>query len=286
VENWCPLPEKPKYPKDGLRPSFLFADKASIEKQVARLSAAINVPTISCDDNGDVEKDTRWKPFYQFHDVIDDLFPLVFVNSGPIVPLALTVCSHEKLELSVVNHLGLLFTWKGSDSKLKPILFAAHQDVVPAGSHAKWTHPPFEAHFDGKYIWGRGASDCKNNLIGVMSVAESLLSQNWKPKRTILFAFGFDEETGGERGAKRIALELEKRYGRHGIALVVNEGGMGVESYGDYVYALPAVAEKGYLDVYLTLEVIGGHSSRPPTHRQVKSPLVKAKLTASTAVLV
>jgi Gly-Xaa carboxypeptidase len=79
VETWCPLPEKPKYPNDGLRPSFLFADKASVERQVKRLSAAVDVPTVSYDDNGDVGKDKRWKPFYRFHEVLEDLFPLVLV---------------------------------------------------------------------------------------------------------------------------------------------------------------------------------------------------------------
>lgn len=174
--------------------------------------------------------------------------------------------SHDKLELSMVNRWGLLYTLQGSSKGLQPILFAAHQDVVPATSPDKWAHPPFKAHFDGQYVWGRGASDCKNNLIGVLSVVESLLSQNWKPKRTILLAFGFDEEVGGEKGAKNIAIELEKRYGKHGVAMIVDEGGMGVNAVGDYVYALPAVAEKGFLDVHLTLEVNGGHSSRPPAH--------------------
>jgi Gly-Xaa carboxypeptidase len=77
VETWCPLPEKPKYPNDGLKPSFLFADKASVDKQVKRLSAAVNVPTVSYDDNGDVGKDKRWQPFSKFHEVLEDLFPLV-----------------------------------------------------------------------------------------------------------------------------------------------------------------------------------------------------------------
>lgn len=165
-----------------------------------------------------------------------------------------------------MNSLGLLYTWKGSDDSLKPILFTAHQDVVPAGPPEKWTYSPFEAHFDGQFLWGRGSSDCKNNLVGLLSTAESLLSQKWKPRRTVIFAFGYDEETGGERGGAYLAKELEKRYGNDGIAMVMDEGGMGVESYGEYAYALPAVAEKGYLDVYLTLEVNGGHSSRPPPH--------------------
>jgi Gly-Xaa carboxypeptidase len=142
--------------------------------------------------------------------------------------------------LSVINDLGLLYTFKGSEKDLKPILFAAHQDVVPAGSPEKWTHPPFDANFDGKWLWGRGSSGCKNNLIGILSVVENLLEQNWQPKRTILLVFGYDEETGGARGAAIIAQELEKRYGRHGVAMVMDEGGMGGTALGRH--RIPALA--------------------------------------------
>jgi len=173
------------------------------------------------------------------------------------------------VKIDRVNKLGLLYTLEGTDSKLKPIMFTAHQDVVPATSPEQWTHPPFVPYYDGKFVWGRGASDCKNNLIGLLSVMEDLLSQHWRPKRTIILGFGFDEETGGVRGASYLAAELEKRYGKEGIVMIMDEGGMGLESYGHFVYALPAVTEKGFLNVILTLEVNGGHSSRPPEHTAI-----------------
>lgn len=81
----------------------------------------------------------------------------------------------------------------------------AHQDVVPAGHVSGWSHPPFEPYYDGQFLWGRGSSDCKNNLIGILSAVESLLQQAWTPHRTLVLAFGFDEETGGLRGAAEIS---------------------------------------------------------------------------------
>ena len=39
-----------------------------------------------------------------------------------------------------------------------------------------------------------GSNDCKNNLIGIIEAFEFLLQHNFQPKRTILAAFGFDEE--------------------------------------------------------------------------------------------
>ena len=142
----------------------------------------------------------------------------------------------------------------------------AHQDVVPAGSLNKWKHLPFYAYYDGAYLWGRGAADCKNNLIGLLSTMENLLHQGFEPNRTIIFAFGFDEETGGERGGRHIATHLLQKYGKDSFAMIMDEGGMGIAEKGNVVYARPAIAEKGFMDILIDLDVNGGHSSKPLTH--------------------
>ncbi|KAF2085188.1 carboxypeptidase S [Saccharata proteae CBS 121410] len=253
VASWCPLYEPPPSLDDGLDRSNKFGHHIYVLRQVERLRAAVKVPTESYDDNGDVDVDPRWHTFDEFHETLRHLFPLV----------------HEKLTLDKVNKYALLYTFPGASEHLKPVLFAAHQDVVPATSISKWTHPPYDGYYDRQFLWGRGSSDCKNNLIGILSVVEDLLAQNWRPKRTILLAFGFDEETGGERGAAHLGTELEKRYGKHGLELIVDEGGMGLETVGNYVYAMPGVAEKGYVDIILRLDADGGHSSRPPKHNGI-----------------
>ncbi|KAF2093010.1 putative vacuolar carboxypeptidase Cps1 [Rhizodiscina lignyota] len=250
VDFWCPLAPIPGPPSDGLKDSRELTGSDIRQRQVERLSAAVNVSTQSFEDSGDVETDTRWRVFDELHEVLRKLFPLV----------------HENLHVEKVNKYGILYTWKGSTVELKPILFMAHQDVVPSGPAEKWTYAPFQAHYDGQFVWGRGASDCKNNLIGLLSTAEELLRQRWTPKRTIILAFGFDEEIGGERGAKHIAQHLEKILGKDSLAMVHDEGGMGFQEMGDMVYALPAIAEKGFVDIVLHVKVKGGHSSRPPPH--------------------
>lgn len=254
IEAWCPLPPAVSPAKSigddevsSLPPSEDISGKAWIERQVERLSAAVNIPTESYDDNGDVEEDPRWRTFPEFHTVLKKLFPEV----------------HAKAEREFINRYGLVFTLNGTSDDLKPLMLTAHQDVVPASSPDRWIHPPYEAYFDGRYVWGRGASDCKNNLIGVMSTVELLLERKWTPKRTIILAFGFDEETGGVRGAAKIEEHLQSIWGKGGIELILDEGGMGLTTVGDYVYARPGVAEKGYMDAVLTVDTPGGHSSRP-----------------------
>jgi hypothetical protein len=85
VKKWCPLPEKPANVKDGLMPSFLFVDQKSVDLQVKRLSAAVNVPTVSVPGDGDVLTDPRYENFHRFHEVLDDLFPSVYVFLVPDV---------------------------------------------------------------------------------------------------------------------------------------------------------------------------------------------------------
>ena len=77
IESWCPLPDKVPTPNDGLRDSaVIFDNDAALKLQVERLSAAVNISTVSYDDAGDVDFDTRWQIFAEHHNVLERLFPL------------------------------------------------------------------------------------------------------------------------------------------------------------------------------------------------------------------
>lgn len=191
---------------------------------------------------------------YKFADYLKKIFPRV----------------HEHMEPEIVNTHGLIFTWKGSDKDLKPLLLMAHQDVVPVpnATVGAWTHPPFSGHYDGHYIWGRGSSDCKNQLIAVMETMELLLDAGYKPKRSIVLSFGFDEECSGRQGAGHLAPFLYDRYGKDGIAALVDEGGGFTEAWGS-IFAAAGTGEKGYTDVFITIRMPGGHSSVPYDHTSI-----------------
>ena len=42
------------------------------------------------------------------------------------------------MELNTVHTFGLVFSLKGSDSSLKPLMLTAHQDVVPVADPETW----------------------------------------------------------------------------------------------------------------------------------------------------
>ncbi|RJE17858.1 Carboxypeptidase, partial [Aspergillus sclerotialis] len=250
----CPLaPKVTPSTADGLRPALKFIqDPVHHAKQVERLSRAVQVPTTVTDFMTD-PWDDGFEVFVKFQEELEDMFPRVHKTTPP-----------EK-----INRLGLLYTLPGKNKDLKPILFMAHQDVVPIADASDWTHPPFSGYYNATdgFLWGRGASDCKNVLIALLSVLEDLLEQDFQPERTILFSFGFDEESHGFLGAGSLAPFIEERYGKDAVKFILDEGGMGLQTFGDdVIYALPGVSEKGSLDLVLTLSVPGGHSSIPPPH--------------------
>ncbi len=171
-----------------------------------------------------------------------------------------------------VNEYSLLYEWPGTDASFKPILVMAHQDVVPIDSVSadQWLQPPFGGVISAGYIWGRGTLDDKGALMALHEAAETLLTQGFRPKRTVYFAFGHDEEVGGREGSAKIAQWLASQ----GIRLesVLDEGQavtQGIVPGFDKPIALIGIAEKGYLSLELIVEAEGGHSSMPPSHTAV-----------------
>lgn len=106
--------------------------------------------------------------------------------------------------------------------------------------------------------------------MGVLEAVEYLLKNNFQPDRTVMLAFGHDEETTGQRGAKSISALLEKRNIRPVMAM--DEGGVvkmdGIPGFEKPV-ALIGIGEKGYLSLELTVTGEGGHSSRPPRQTSI-----------------
>lgn len=174
---------------------------------------------------------------------------------------------HAAARREVVADLSLLYTWEGSDPKAQPIGLLAHQDVVPVapGTDKDWQYPPYEGVVADGFVWGRGSWDDKGNLYSMLEAAEALAKAGFKPKRTIYFAFGHDEEIGGTRGAKNIAGLLASR----GVKLdfVIDEGLLIVDGLVkglDKPAAMIGVAEKGYATLVLNAVATPGHSSMPP----------------------
>jgi carboxypeptidase PM20D1 len=216
-----------------------------------RLAEAIRIPTVSPQDSARVDT----AAFAAFHALLQQRFPRV----------------HARLRRETVGRYSLLYTWPGTDPSLPPVLLMGHMDVVPVepGTEARWARPPFSGAMADGFVWGRGALDDKVSVMGTLEAVEMLLAEGFAPRRTVLLAYGHDEETGG-RGAQRIAALLRGRGVRP--LLVLDEGGIvgqGLMPGVDRPTALVGIAEKGFVSVELTAEAAGGHSSMPPRHGSI-----------------
>ncbi|CAI5759319.1 unnamed protein product [Candida verbasci] len=267
-DGLCPIIKKinPHDYLDDLKTiDYILKDKSFFNKCKDNLLGAIQIPTEVYDDmiNPNLKHskeelydvEPRWKSFEAFHKYLQKTYPLV----------------QKHLKLETVNKFGLVYSWEGSDKDKKPIILAAHQDVVPVARETldQWTYPPFKGGFDGKYLYGRGASDCKNLLIGLLNTVELLLKEEkFNPERTIILAFGYDEESAGS-GAFEINKHLVSKYGPDSILQIIDEGNEGFVDIEGSKFILPATGEKGYLDSIIEFYTPGGHSSVPPKHTSI-----------------
>lgn len=218
--------------------------QAVTPEALSHFQEAIRIKTISFGDSTLFDS----SQFGAFHRFLKKTYPQV----------------HEKMTVEKIGY-SLLYKWEGKRPDEQPYILMAHQDVVPIeeASRKLWTVEPFAGEVKDNFIWGRGTTDDKINLISILEAAEKLIGQAFQPERTIYLAFGHDEEVGG-KGAGAIANWFKSR----GIKaeMVLDEGGIvtreKVPGLGKPV-ALIGNSEKGYLSVELSVEKSGGHSSMP-----------------------
>jgi carboxypeptidase PM20D1 len=111
---------------------------------------------------------------------------------------------HAQLQRETVGPHSLLYTWRGRDPALEPMLLVGHLDVVPVepGTEGRWHEAPFSGRIADGVAWGRGAIDNKSAVLGTLEAAEMLLAEGFRPARTVYLAYGHDEEVGRTRGAR------------------------------------------------------------------------------------
>ena len=112
-----------------------------------RLGAELSIPTV----DGPTHDQTDWAAFDRLEAFFRASFPLLF-----------DAARVEKFDHS------LMITVPGRNQELRPALLLGHMDVVPVvpGTEADWTHGAFDGHVDDEYVWGRGALDMSDQVMG------------------------------------------------------------------------------------------------------------------------
>ena len=147
----------------------------------------------------------------------------------------------------------------GRDSAAHPILFSGHMDVVDARPE-DWERSPFQLVEEDGYFFGRGTGDNKAGIASMVSTILRMRADGHRPRRTLVFAFIGDEETGMAT-TRLVAAHDWVRNAEYAINTDAGGGGLS-EDGTPLMYAVQG-GEKTYVTYRLTVRNPGGHSSRP-----------------------
>lgn len=95
-----------------------------------------------------------------------------------------------------------------------------HVDVVPAGDRAQWKFDPFSGEITDKEILGRGTSDMKAGVAGILFAMRILTEAKAELNGNIRLHIVSDEESGGEYGTQWLCAN---GYAEHADACLVAE---------------------------------------------------------------
>lgn len=147
-----------------------------------------------------------------------------------------------------------LFARWGAQGAARSFGFNGHTDVVPVGDAAAWTHPPFSAHEEDGWLYGRGATDMKSGVAAFAAAAIDFTAQT-PPDGAIVIAITGDEEGPGRDGTIAI-LDWMAAHDERMDVCIVGEPTC-VDTIGDMV----KIGRRGSMTARFTVTGKQGHSA-------------------------
>lgn len=183
--------------------------------------------------------------------------------AGHLEDAGVTIETHDAGtgRVSIVAHHG---AGEGTDRHL---VFAGHSDVVPVGDVNRWSFPPFAGDIVDGYLRGRGSSDMKAGLAGLIHAFVLLRDLGVPLAGKLSLAAVPDEETGGRLGADWL------------LDQGVLDGATGAVIAEPAERDHPTIGQKGSNWLRLTFRGEPGHGSLQPLHG------TNANLLAARAVM-
>jgi acetylornithine deacetylase/succinyl-diaminopimelate desuccinylase-like protein len=154
----------------------------------------------------------------------------------------------------------LIVRLRGRPSGRKPILLAAHLDVVEA-NRADWTYDPFKLRIENGFFLGRGAEDDKSGVTTLITNLIRWKREKWTPDRDVIAFFSADEESDATKGVQWILANARNLVDAE-FCLNTDGGGVELANGKPRSFSVDA-SEKVYVTYRLEARNPGGHSSRP-----------------------
>jgi len=154
------------------------------------------------------------------------------------------------------NGVPNLFARWGNGGNTRTFGFNGHTDVVPVGDEAAWTYPPFSAHMEDGWLYGRGATDMKSGVAAFVAAAIDFVTDT-PPDGSVVIAITGDEEGPSSDGTIAI-LDWMAAQGERMDACIVGEP-TSPEVMGDMI----KIGRRGSMTVKFTVRGKQGHSAYP-----------------------
>ncbi len=122
--------------------------------------------------------------------------------------------SHNENEMSYQGRYNLVDQWGRDEGR--SVIIQSHMDVIPGG---EWQEA-FTPRFDGEYVYGRGATDDKGQVVMMLLALAALKDLSFNPGGRIETQFVIEEEVGGNGALALI------RQGCTADAVIIGEGSL------------------------------------------------------------
>lgn len=140
---------------------------------------------------------------------------------------------------------------KIGDPTGKKLIYCGHSDTVPVGDVDKWNFPPFSGEIKEGYLLGRGASDMKAGLAGLIFSLVLLKRHKVALGGQLILVVVPDEESGGDYGVPWLLRNN----------LITGDGCLIAEPSSELN---PTIGQKGSCWFKLTVNGVPGHGSLAP----------------------
>lgn len=184
--------------------------------------------------------------------------PSVTPEEGGALQLLEEALSAASFACTRVDRNGVpnLFARWGNGGNTRTFGFNGHTDVVPVGDEAAWTYPPFSAHMEDGWLYGRGATDMKSGVAAFVAAAIDFVTET-PPDGSVVIAITGDEEGPSSDGTIAI-LDWMAAQGERMDACIVGEP-TSPEVMGDMI----KIGRRGSMTVKFTVRGKQGHSAYP-----------------------
>jgi len=151
--------------------------RSNRDRYLNELKEFVNIPSISTlsENKADVQRAAEW--------VAAQLRSLGMDNVR-IMPTAL--------------HPVVYGEWMGAGKSAPTVMIYGHYDVQPVDPLELWSSDPFKAEVRGDYLFGRGGSDMKGQVVASIKAVEAIMKADGKLPVNIKWLVEGEEEIGSE----------------------------------------------------------------------------------------